>query len=262
MDLQYRSLDVKIATGGVALDRDARPVLLIHGAGMDRTVWNQQTRYLAHHGFAPIAVDLPGHGGSDGACHETIGSMAEWVNDFIDEIGMGPVRLVGHSMGCLIALEVASSFSPNVERIVLMGAAAAMPVHPDLLGAAQRNEILAPQLMTAWAHGSRAHIAGNPTPGLWMRSSCQALLERAGDGVIFNDLYACNAYDAGDVAARIECPVTVIVGSEDKMTPPKATAQLVAGFSEVELKHLDGIGHMMMLEAPNDIRKILLEALQ
>ena len=186
MDLQCRSLDVKIATGGVALDRDARPVLLIHGAGMDRTVWNQQTRYLAHHGFAPIAVDLPGHGGSDGACHETIGSMAEWVNDFIDEIGMGPVRLVGHSMGCLIALEVASSFSANVERIVLMGAAAAMPVHPDLLGAAQRNEILAPQLMTAWAHGSRAHIAGNPTPGLWMRSSCQALLERAGDGVIFN----------------------------------------------------------------------------
>ena len=83
-----------------------------------------------------------------------------------------------------------------------------------------------------------------------------------GDGVIFNDLYACNAYDAADVAARIECPVTVIVGSEDKMTPPKATAQLVAGFSEVELKHLDGIGHMMMLEAPNDIRKILLEALQ
>ena len=104
MDLQCRSLDVKIATGGVALDRDARPVLLIHGAGMDRTVWNQQTRYLAHHGFAPIAVDLPGHGGSDGACHETIGSMAEWVNDFIDEIGMGPVRLVGHSMGCLICL--------------------------------------------------------------------------------------------------------------------------------------------------------------
>ena len=54
----------------------------------------------------------------------------------------------------------------------------------------------------------------------------------------------------------------MIVGSEDKMTPPKATAQLVAGFSEVDLKHLDGIGHMMMLEAPNDIRKILLEALQ
>ena len=114
----------------------------------------------------------------------------------------------------------------------------------------------------AWAHGSRAHIAGNPTPGLWMRSGCQALLERASDGVIFNDLSACNFYEAGDIAGQVDCPVTVIVGSEDKMTPPKATAQLVAGFQEVDLRHLEGTGHMMMLEAPDQIREIVLAALQ
>ena len=95
-----------------------------------------------------------------------------------------------------------------------------------------------------------------------MRSGCQALLERASDGVIHNDLSACNSYEAGDIAGQVQCPVTVIVGSEDKMTPPKATAQLVAGFHEVELQHLEGIGHMMMLEAPDQIREIVLAALR
>tara|TARA_Y100001934_G_scaffold236688_1_gene288352 strand:- start:327 stop:614 length:288 start_codon:yes stop_codon:yes gene_type:complete len=95
-----------------------------------------------------------------------------------------------------------------------------------------------------------------------MRSGCQALLERAAPDVIYNDLAACNSYEAGDVAARIECSVSVMVGSEDKMTPPKATAQLVAGFSEVDLQHLKGVGHMMMMEAPDQIRELLLQALR
>jgi pimeloyl-ACP methyl ester carboxylesterase len=88
------------------------------------------------------------------------------------------------------------------------------------------------------------------------------MLERAKDDVIFNDLTACNAYEAGDVAARITCTTTVVVGSEDKMTPPRATSHLVAGLSDVDLKHLDGVGHMMMIEAPDRIREILLTTLQ
>ena len=181
---------VNVATGGVELNKDLPPVLLVHGAGMDRTVWSQQTRYLAHHGFAPMAIDLPGHGDSEGALLPSVAEMAEWVGAFVEMMALGPVRLVGHSMGSLISLEVAARYPQTAERLILMGAAAAMPVHPELLGAAERNEILAPQLMTAWAHGSRAHIAGNPTPGLWMRSGCQALLERAAPAVIYNDLAA------------------------------------------------------------------------
>ncbi len=262
MDLEFQGTTVNFATGGVEIDHSQPPVLMVHGAGMDRTVWSQQTRYLAHHGFSAMAVDLPGHGDSSGELLSTVDEMADWLAGLIRALDLGPVRLVGHSMGCLIALETAARHGDVTERLVLMGAAAAMPVHPDLLGAAKRNEILAPQLMTAWAHGTRAHIAGNPTPGLWMRSGCQALLERAADGVIYNDLFACSSYEAGDIAGQVKCPITVIVGSEDKMTPPKATAQLVAGFSEVELLHLEGIGHMMMLEAPDQIREMMLTALQ
>ena len=262
MNLECRGEVVNCATGGVELNRELPLVVLLHGAGMDRTVWSQQTRYLAHHGFAVMAVDFPGHGESGGRLLPSVREMADWVFEFIGEVNMGPARLVGHSMGSLVSLEVAAHHPESVERLVLLGTAPAMPVHPDLLGAAERNEVLAPQLMTSWSHGTRAHIAKNPTPGLWMRSGCQAMLERAKDDVIFNDLTACNAYEAGDVVARITCTTTVVVGSEDKMTPPRATSHLVAGLSDVDLKHLDGVGHMMMIEAPDRIREILLTTLQ
>ncbi len=260
MQIDLSGHRVTLATGGTVPDRSEPLVLLVHGAGMDRTVWNLQTRFLAHHGYAAMAVDLPGHGGSDGPLLHTVGEMADWLGEVVDALAWGPIRLVGHSMGALIAMEAAAA-RDDVERLVLMGAAMAMPVHPDLLGAAERNEVLAPALMTAWGHGTRAHVAGNPTPGLWMVGGGQALLERAAPGVIANDLAACNAYEAGDVAQRVRCPVTVLVGSDDRMTPPRAAAALVAGFSEVEVVHLDGIGHSMMSEAPAQVRNALIAAL-
>ncbi len=260
MHVELDGRTVNLATGGVEPDRERPLVLLIHGAGMDRTVWNLQTRYLAHHGYTPLAVDLPGHGSSDGPLIPTLAEMVEWVSALVDLLGWSSVRLVGHSMGALISMEVAAA-RDDVDRLVLLGAAMAMPVHPELLGAAERNELLAPELMTAWAHGSRSHVVNNPTPGLWMVGGGQALLERAAPGVIHNDLAACNAYEAGDVAARVGCPVTVLVGATDRMTPPKAAAALIAGFAEVEVVHLDGVGHMMMTEAPDVVRSALVDAL-
>ena len=260
---------VGVATGGVVPDAtsaaDEPVVLLVHGAGMNRTVWQLQTRWLAHHGYTPLALDLPGHGNSDGEPLGSVVEMAGWLGDAVtavcERFSCSEVRLVGHSMGSLICTEAAAADQGRIARLVLMGTAAAMPVHPALLGAAEKNELLAPELMTAWGHGSRAHVATNPTPGLWMVGGGVALLERADDGVIHADLSACAAYEAGDVAARVECPVTVIVGSEDKMTPPRAAAPLIADFADCDVVHLAGAGHMMMNEDPAAVRMALAKAL-
>ena len=66
MQIKFQGNTVNFATGGVEVNRKNPIVLLVHGAGMDRTVWNLQTRYLAHHGYTALAVDLPGHGASTG----------------------------------------------------------------------------------------------------------------------------------------------------------------------------------------------------
>ena len=113
---------------------------LVHGAGMDRTVWNLQTRYLAHHGYTALAVDLPGHGASTGELIPSVDQMANWLSEIIEHLDMGPARVIGHSMGSLIGIELAAKSPLNVDRLVLMGTALSMPVHPDLLQAASKNE--------------------------------------------------------------------------------------------------------------------------
>jgi pimeloyl-ACP methyl ester carboxylesterase len=262
VQIKFQGNTVNFATGGVEVNRKNPIVLLVHGAGMDRTVWNLQTRYLAHHGYTALAVDLPGHGASTGELIPSIDQMANWLSEIIEHIDMGPARIIGHSMGSLIGIELAAKSPLNVDRLVLMGTALSMPVHPDLLQAASNNEALAPDLITAWSLGTKAHIAMNPAPGFWMRGGSQALLRRAPNGVIYNDLTACNSYMAGTSPSLIECPVTIFIGDEDKMTPPKASLLLAAEIKNVELIHLGSVGHMMMSEAPAKIRPALSSVLE
>ena len=95
------------STGGIELSGSDPVVVLIHGAGMDSTVWQLQTRYLAHRGFRAVAVDLPGHGRSAGEALGSVEAMADWVARFVAAAGFDAVHVVGHSMGTFIALELA-----------------------------------------------------------------------------------------------------------------------------------------------------------
>lgn len=255
---------VNAATGAVPVQHDSTDplVVLLHGAGMDRSVWSQQTRFLAHHGYRALAVDLPGHGESDGPALGSIPDLAAWVADLAGELG-GPLHLVGHSMGSLTALEAAAHQPASVSSIVLLGVAEAMPVHPDLQAAADADDVQAARLITSWAHGSRQHVGENPTPGLWMLGGTQALLERCSPGVLSRDLAACSAYGSGvEAAALVSCPVTLVLGSGDKMTPRRAAEPLREAFpGGASVVELPGTGHMMMLEEPGAVRQALIDHL-
>lgn len=251
------------ATGGVAMAGEDPAMLLIHGAGMDGTVWQLQTRYLAHHGLRALAIDLPGHGRSEGEPLTTIADMAAWVGRFIGAAGLESAHVAGHSMGSFIALELAQQRPELVESLVLLGTATAMPVHPDLLSASADELDRAAALMAAWGHGRSAHVGLNPTPGLWMLGGARALVETSRPGALTADFTACADYDGAPVAAKsVDCPVRVVIGREDKMTPARAARALVAELppDRVMVTELADVGHMMMIESPADVRRVLVEA--
>ncbi|NNF55921.1 MAG: alpha/beta hydrolase [Acidimicrobiales bacterium] len=253
-------------TGGVPLKPEAPVVLLVHGAGMDGTIWSQQTRYLGMRGVNAVAVDLPGHGLSGGTAISSIAGMADWLVRFCDTVGLEDVVVVGHSMGTFIALEMANRFPKLVRSVALLGTATDMPVHPELLDAAKSDLARAAALMAGWSYATDSRIGLNPTPGLWMSGGCQALVERSKPGVLFNDLKACAAYtDAAARAASLPCDALVVIGREDKMTPPKSgrsIAEAMVRSTGVKVLELPSSGHMMMTEAPRIIREALLEAAQ
>ena len=253
MELSVDGQGVFAATGGQAFDPALPAVVFLHGAGMDHTVWALQTRYFAHHGRAVLAVDLPGHGRSAGAPLGSIEDMAAWVGRLLEAAGVGAAALAGHSMGALVALAAAGAMPERTRALALLGAAPSMPVHPDLLAAAEANDHLAVELVTSWGHGRAGHLGGNRAPGLWLMGGADRLLERSAPGVLHNDLAACSAYSGvAEAAAKVACPCRIIAGAGDKMTPAKAGAKLAGLIPGAEISVIAKSGHMMMLETPDE----------
>jgi pimeloyl-ACP methyl ester carboxylesterase len=259
MQLSVNGIDTFVATGGREFDKSQPAIVLLHGAGFDHTTWALHSRWFAHHGHSVLAPDLPGHGRSSGAPLPTIADMADWTAALIEAAGVTKARLVGHSMGSLIALETAARHPAKVSAISLIGTAATMTVGPDLLKAAEANDRAAIDMVSIWGLGYQAELGGSLAPGLWMHSGAQRVLEKCGPGVLFNDLSACNAYQGAlAAAAQITVPVTFILGERDMMTPARAGKTLAAALPNSRTVVLHGAGHMMMVERPDE----LLAALQ
>ena len=259
MQLSVNGSEVFVATGGRSFDKSLPAVVLLHGAGFDHSTWALHSRWFAHHGFSVLAPDLPGHGRSRGKALSTIADMADWTAALIDAAGAAKARLIGHSMGSLIALETSARHPDKVAGLSLIGTATTMTVGPDLLKAAEANDIAAIDMVSIWGLGFKAELGGSLAPGLWMHQGAQRVLERTPPGVLHSDLAACNAYDnALAAAAHVKVPTTVILGERDMMTPAKAGKALAAAIPNARTVVLPGAGHMMMVEQPDE----LLAALQ
>lgn len=250
-NLSVRGRNVRVA--GVLPDDDtAIPVtLFLHGAGMDHTVWTPVTAAFAAAGRPWVAVDLPGHGGSAGALLGSIGDMADWLADVVQELGGAPVIAVGHSMGALVVLELAARYPRKIRAAALMGVAAQMPVHPDLLTMAQANDPKAAALIAKWGVGQAAQ--GDVGPQV------AACVTGAPAGALHADFAACDAYlDADAMAGRVACPMLLVLGDEDRMTPPDKAMPLLQAGQDTRQTVLPETGHMMMLEAPGACAEALL----
>lgn len=252
MDFIVDGFKTFAATGGKTFDPQKPSLVLIHGAGMDHTVWVLQTRWLAHHGVNVLAIDLPGHGRSQGKSFARVPDYADWIGRLLDAAGLKTAALAGHSLGALIALECAARFPERVTHLTLLGAALAMPVHPDMLASAKEGTDEVIHCMTSWSHARPHHFGPHKMPGMWLLGQAHHLLKQAGDGVIFNDLSACNDYkDAPLSAAKVPCPTLLILGDSDLMTPMKGGLKLAESIKGAKSRVIPGSGHMMMTEAPD-----------
>lgn len=255
MEITYRGHPVRIATGGRDHDSDAPGVVLIHGSGMDRTTWQMQSRWLAHHGYRVAAIDLPGHGLSGGEPLETIEEMGDWTAGLVHELGLAPAHLVGFSLGTFVALEAASQDTACARSLVLVGTAAAMPVHPELLTASYDDPERAGGLMASWGVSSRGHRGGHRSPGAWMIGSARALIERSPTNSLGRDMTACSDYsNAVGAVSAIGVPITFVLGAEDKMTPIRAASDLIDAAAESTVIRLESTGHFMAIEDPIGVR--------
>jgi len=257
MDLAVDGRRAFCYTASHAFDPKKPTLVFVHGAGLEHSAFGLQSRYFGYHGRNVLALDLPGHGRSEGPPLPTIGAMADWLFGVLDAQEIAAASIVGHSMGALVALESANRGPERVERIACIGVAYPMKVSEAFLEAARKNEQTAFDMETIWGHAPQVPLGANPNPGMWMYGDTLARLARLAPGVLYNDLKACNEY-ASDFAG-VKCPVLFILGKRDMMTPPRAATALTQKLPNAQVEVVELSGHSLMAEAPDDTLDALVE---
>jgi len=254
MDLTVQGRKAYAYTGGKAFDAALPCVVFIHGAEHDHSVWVLQSRYLAHHGYGVLAVDLPAHGRSEGPPLASVEAIADWTTALLDAAGVKQAVLVGHSMGSLVALDCAGRHPARIARIALIGSAFPMRVSDELLNATRDDEPLAQDMVNIWSHSAYAHYPSNPGPGFWVIGENLRLMQRQTPGVMHVDFKACNSYAAGfDRAAEVRCPALFILGRRDVMTPARSGEALAKTIAGARVVTIAGSGHNVMAEKPDEV---------
>ena len=221
------------------------PVLLIHGAGGHHLYWPPQVRRL--HNQRMFAMDLPGHGKSDGIGHHRVQDYADEILKLMAALRLNAAVLVGHSMGGAIALDAAIRFPRRVLGLCLIGSGARLRVDPAILRSLAQDSNYAAALRLI---GERSFAAR--TGRRLMELAMQRMAETR-PSVLHGDLMACNAFDVTHQISNINSPTLVLCGAEDQMTPPKYSDFMHANIGGSRLKIIPGAGHMVMLEQPDEV---------
>ncbi len=219
---------------------DRPPLILIHGAGGDHLHWPPELRKIA--GESVLALDLPGHGRSEGPGRGSIEDYASDVIEFLDALGLTRAVLGGHSMGGAIAQVMTLDHPERVAGLVLIGTGAKLRVAPALLDVILTDFEAVLALMADWAFGPDA-------PAELKELGTKAMGETE-PAVLHGDFTACDLFDIRDRLAEIQVPTLVIGGTDDKMTPLRFSRYLAERISGARLEVLEGAGHMMALEQP------------
>jgi pimeloyl-ACP methyl ester carboxylesterase len=253
-------------TGGREPIADQTWLVLLHGAQNDHSVWALQGRWFAHHGWNVLALDLPGHGRSEGPPPDTIEGYADWVAAALEAANIDRAAVAGHSMGSLIALELAGRDMSPVDHLILIGTAYPMVVSEHLLQAARERLPEAIDMITAWSHSGWGQKPQAPAPGSFLNWAARRLMQRVaarhGSEILANDFAACNAYQGGlEAAGRVRCPSSLILGGRDIMTPPSRARDLANTLPASRQVVIAQAGHSLMTETPDAVLDALRDSL-
>ena len=232
------------AHGADALTRP--PIILIHGAGGNHLVWPPELRRLPNERV--LAVDLAGHGKSQGVGHHTIDDYADGILAFMKALKLASAVLIGHSMGGGVALQAAMHAPRRVLGLVLVGSAARLRVGPALMQALAdptKTEAAVDMIM-------EASFSAGTSPRL--RELTRKRMLEGRPSVLYGDFQACNAFEPPlERVARISVPTLLIFGEEDRMVPPPTGRLLQEQLPQARLEMVPHAAHMVMLEQPERV---------
>ena len=229
-------------------NKSALTALFIPGSGGDREEWRGQLEGLSNR-FNIIALELPGHGKSDPPGETGVAAYADWVVDFIEGLGLSKVVIIGCSLGSAITQWIALDPKPWLVGIGLVGSGARLRVHPDFLqGMLRFNK----DILVSFADFA---LSREPDPAI--KSAVRDRFLTGSVELIHGDLSACDKFDLMDKVAQIALPTCIVVGEDDRLTPPKYSRFLQSAITGSRLAVIPGAGHLAMMEKPKEFNQVV-----
>jgi len=255
--LEIESKKVFASDAGKPFDKNKHTVILIHGSGLSHIVWSLTEQYLSNQDYNVLALDLPGHGNSEGESLNSVEKISEWLEKVVKKIGINDFSILGHSQGCLIALEYAFKHPKKAKNLIFVGGSYKIPVNQDLIDLAKSGSMNALNLMMKWGYAdSKKFIGGNPVQKI-INSS------REVSDILAIDLIACNNYKNGIKAAKtINCPTLFIFGEIDRMITLDKGKEFSSLISDSKIHVIKNCGHMIMFENAFEMREKITEFLK
>ena len=230
--------------------RSKAPVVFIHGAMCDRTVWRDLARELADmmQDRAFHLLDLPGHGEAGGRGCDRIEDHAAFVCGFMKGAGLSKAVLVGHSMGGAIAQQIAIDRPEMAVRLILLATGARLGVSPQIINALRDDFDFAVAMIKdfSFAQNVPEKIYG---PVLKVMASTAA-------DVSIADFSACSAFDSVGRIEKLDLPAIVCCGEKDLLTSTKKNRRLAESLG-CDYIELENTGHMLQVERPVELGKII-----
>ena len=245
------------------------PVLLMHGIGGGREAWGDAGSAtgaaLAEAGFSALALDFPGYGLSAPIDPFDLAGLARSVIALIDALGAGAAVLVGHSMGGMVAQEVAALAPGRVAGLVL---ASTSPAFGKPGGDWQRG-FLQSRFAPLDAGLGMAGLAAQLVPAMVapgtapaVIAAAQALMAGVPEATYRSAVSALIAFDRRADLPAIRVPTLVITGEHDATAPPEVSRRMAERIPGAVCTIVPGAGHLLNLEQPQAFNAALLAHLR
>ena len=270
-----------------SLDSEKEIVLFIPGAGMDHRVADLISPNPKIFNKV-LSIDLPGHGGSTPTGAKSIQEYASFISNCIKEIDISGIHLCGHSMGGLVAMELAASDSKLFKSVALFNCQYPLFVGSALLDGSSRNLDGAADFLTKYGihklpkiekpkktFGSMGSSFYKKTDGKVMSPygskeisdpnrevalfGLKKLFNQVSKDILSIDMNACMNYRMDDSDIKSIENINILIGEMDKLVSEKKIDEMINLFGSAQLKKMEGVAHFPFFEDPKVLNNTLEE---
>ena len=270
-----------------SLNLEKEIVLFIPGAGMDHRVADLISPNPNIFNKV-LSIDLPGHGGSTPTGAKSIQEYANFISNCIKEIDLSGIHLCGHSMGGLVAMELAASNSKLFKSIALFNCQYPLFVGSALLDGSSRNLDGAADFLTKYGihklpkiekpkktFGSMGSSFYKKTNGKVISPygskevsdpdrevalfDLKKLFNQVSKDILSIDMNACMNYRIDDSEIKALKNINILIGEMDKLVSEKKIDEMISMFGSATLKKMEGVAHFPFFEDPKVLNTALEE---